>query len=58
MMPLSDRILLSTIETRVEGADTFFPALNPVDWMVTESRVLRQDDPICCLTEYRRIAAS
>lgn len=58
MMPLADRILLSTVETRVEGADTFFPALNPVDWMVTDSRVLRPEDPICRLTEYRRIAAS
>lgn len=57
MLPSADRILLSTVELRVEGADAFFPALDMSQWLAARQQVLRAADPVCTMTEYRRIAA-
>lgn len=32
MLPLSDRLLLTEVDTAVEGADTWFPAVDEGDW--------------------------
>ncbi|MCF3973429.1 dihydrofolate reductase [Paracoccus salsus] len=54
MLPMADRILLSTVETRVENPDAFFPLLDPDAWDIVDERLLRASHPICRLTEFRR----
>lgn len=55
MMPLADRILLSTVDTDIADADAFFPAMSPTEWRSGETRILRHADPHCAVTEYRRV---
>ncbi|MBU3031194.1 dihydrofolate reductase [Paracoccus marinaquae] len=57
MLPQADRILLSTVGLRIDGADTFFPQIAPTEWRETDRQTLREADPTCILTEYRRIPA-
>lgn len=55
MLPKADRIFLSTIHLRVPKADAYFPTIDPADWTIVGSTVLRESGPLCKLTEYRRV---
>lgn len=54
MMPLADRILLTTVEITAEAADTFFPAIDPAEWRIVDTRILRSTPPACSVSEYVR----
>ncbi|AJE48256.1 dihydrofolate reductase [Celeribacter indicus] len=54
MLPLADRLLLTDVETEVEGADTWFPAFDPSDWREVARTVLREAGPRCEVVERLR----
>lgn len=58
MLPLADRVLLSTIALRIEGADAFFPPLPPSEWQCVSRAELRAEAPACFVKEFRRIAGT
>ncbi len=43
-MPLADELLLTEVDAVCHGADTFFPAISPGEWVVTEDSGLLTDD--------------
>lgn len=57
MLPMAERILLSTVSVRIDDADTFFPRLDPEEWHETGREILRAADPTCIVTCYRRRTA-
>lgn len=54
MMPLADRLLITEIDVEVEAPDTFFPAFSEEDWVLVQTRTLREANPKCILTEHFR----
>lgn len=54
MLPLADRILLSTVETDIPDADAFFPEFSASEWRAVQTQILREADPRCSVTEYHR----
>lgn len=52
MLPLAHRLLVTEVDVTVEGADTFFPDVDPARWSLVDHRGLRAGDPKCDLTEY------
>lgn len=55
MMPLADRIILSVVETEIEGADAWFPEFVSSDWMIMGEKVLREDGPRCVAHVYTKV---
>ena len=43
-LPLADRVLLTRIETDIEGGDAFFPPLDPELWTLIENRPRPADE--------------
>ncbi|MBD1202816.1 MAG: dihydrofolate reductase [Rhodobacteraceae bacterium] len=54
LLPLAHRLLITEVETEVEGADAFFPAFDESEWRVIWERRLREDGPGCVLREFVR----
>ncbi|SFI51956.1 dihydrofolate reductase [Celeribacter neptunius] len=54
MLPLADRLLITEIDTEVEGADTWFPDFDPKDWRETSRIPLRDAAPRCEAVEWVR----
>jgi dihydrofolate reductase len=54
MLPLADRLLITEVDTVVEGADTWFPAFDPQDWREVSRMVLRDAAPCCEVVEWVR----
>jgi dihydrofolate reductase len=54
MMPLADRLLITEVDVEVEDPDTFFPRFSEADWDLAQTRILREANPKCILTEYFR----
>jgi dihydrofolate reductase len=58
-MPHADKLLLTEVETEIEGADAFFPLWDPHGWELTES-VFREKDERnpydCRFCTYRRVS--
>ncbi len=42
-MPLASKLLLTHVDTMVDGADTFFPSFDPADWRIMSSTVHAAD---------------
>ncbi|WP_265501620.1 dihydrofolate reductase [Paracoccus beibuensis] len=53
MLPHADRILLTQVDVTVDGADAWFPRLNPADWVEVERTPLRYETPRCEMIELR-----
>ena len=56
-LPLADRVLLTLIETDIEGGDAFFPTLDPGQWTLIESRPRPADEKNphgCTFLTYQR----
>ena len=54
MLPMAQRLLVTEVDTVVDGADTFFPAFSEHEWRLLGQHVLRRDAPGCVLHEYLR----
>lgn len=54
MLPLAERLLITEVETDVEGADTYFPEFSTTDWHCIGETPLRTEDPACRMVEYIR----
>lgn len=54
MLPIADRLLITEVGLRVEGADTFFPRVDFGAWHKVGERRLTQEGPSCWLREYLR----
>ncbi|WP_434286367.1 dihydrofolate reductase [Celeribacter sp. SCSIO 80788] len=54
MLPLADRLLITEVDTVVEGADTWFPAFDPTNWREVSRMVLRDAAPRCEVVEWVR----
>ncbi|MGR3758939.1 dihydrofolate reductase [Roseobacteraceae bacterium NS-SX3] len=54
MMAMADRLLITEVDTEVDGADTYFPAFDAADWRLAGETVLRSDAPACVMAEYLR----
>jgi dihydrofolate reductase/thymidylate synthase len=51
-----DHIFLTSIETEVDGLDTFFPNISAVDFrMISKSAPIRENDIKFCFTEFERV---
>lgn len=53
-LPLADRILVTEVDLHIDGADTFFPAIEAADWVCTSALTLRTEAPRCEVNEYFR----
>ncbi|MDH2327542.1 dihydrofolate reductase [Cereibacter sp. SYSU M97828] len=53
-LPMADRLLVTEVDIDVPDADTFFPPLDPDDWVRIGSTPLRAADPPCTAVEYLR----
>ena len=54
MLPLADRLVITEVDTEVEGADTWFPTFDPNAWRVVSRMVLRAEGPKCEVVEWMR----
>ena len=54
MIGIADRLLITEVDVRVDGADTFFPDYDPADWVETARLPLRADVPACTMVELLR----
>ncbi|OSP54247.1 dihydrofolate reductase [Pseudoruegeria sp. SK021] len=54
MVAIADRLLISEIEIKVEGADTYFPKIDLNNWRMVSDRPLRIIDPKCRVREFMR----
>jgi len=54
MLPLADRLVITEVDTEVEGADTWFPAFDPAEWREVSRMVLRTEAPRCEVVEWVR----
>ena len=54
-LPLADKLYLTIVDQEPEDADTFFPAINPEAWEVTEKEMRNENDlTLTFLTLYRK----
>lgn len=51
MLPFADRLVITEVDTEVEGADTWFPEFDPDDWREASRMVLREAAPRCEVVE-------
>lgn len=56
MLPLADRLLISDVAIKVEGADTYFPEIGLNDWRRINQRPLRINEPSCTVSEFLRFS--
>jgi len=54
MLQLADRLVITEVDTEVEGADTWFPTFDPSDWREVSRMVLRAEGPKCEVVEWVR----
>jgi dihydrofolate reductase len=54
MLPLADRLVITEVDTEVEGADTWFPAFDPAEWREVSRMALRTEAPRCEVVEWVR----
>ncbi|WP_417262192.1 dihydrofolate reductase [Celeribacter sp.] len=54
MLPLADRLVITEVDTEVEGADTWFPTFDPEEWREVSRMVLRTEAPRCEVVEWVR----
>ncbi|GLQ35341.1 dihydrofolate reductase [Amylibacter marinus] len=54
MLPLAQRLLITEVDTTIEGADTFFPEFDQRNWNRIGSSLLDNSDPACRIDEYMR----
>ena len=57
-LPLADELVLTEIDAVFPGADTFFPAIDPARWAVTERQTQQgADGTPFAFVSYRRVTA-
>lgn len=56
MLPLADRLLISDVAIKVEGADTYFPEIDLNDWRRINQRPMRINEPSCTVSEFLRFS--
>lgn len=56
MLPMADRLLITEVDMAVADPDTYFPSISSDQWSLVQTRLLREADPKCTLTEYLRKA--
>lgn len=54
MLPQSDRLLITEVDTVIPDADTFFPDFDEAEWAETLRRPLPSEGPGCVLRELLR----
>ncbi|UWR59326.1 dihydrofolate reductase [Phaeobacter inhibens] len=54
MMEAADRMLITEVETEVEGADTYFPKFRAGEWGIASQTQIRGEAPACVVVEYLR----
>lgn len=54
LLPVADRLVLTTVDLAVAGADTFFPPIDPQDWVLLSEQLLRREAPACTVRTYAR----
>lgn len=54
LMPRAQRLLITEIDLEIEGADTFFPEIDPAQWREVDRLELRQSGPRAVLRELLR----
>lgn len=54
-LPLADIVYLTHIDLAVEGADAFFPTLDPAVWHVSEESHIKENGTDLRFVTYRRI---
>ncbi|WP_417244829.1 dihydrofolate reductase [Celeribacter sp.] len=54
MLPLADRLVITEVDTEVEGADTWLPAFDPAEWREVSRMVLRTEAPRCEVVDWVR----
>jgi len=54
-LPHAERLLITEVDLEIAEADVFFPAFDPAEFRLISSRVLREAEPRCTLTEWLRI---
>lgn len=54
MLPLADRLVITEVDTEVEGADTWFPEFALKEWREVSRMVLRTEAPRCEVVEWVR----
>ncbi|PTQ72682.1 dihydrofolate reductase [Celeribacter persicus] len=52
MLPLADRLVITEVDTEVEGADTWFPEFDAEEWREVSRMVLREVTPRCEVVEW------
>ena len=54
MLPISDRLVLTEVDLRIDDADAFFPEFDEAEWREIARRVLPGDGPTATLRELVR----
>jgi dihydrofolate reductase len=54
MLPISDRLVLTEVDLRIDAADAFFPEFDEAEWREIARRVLPGDGPTATLRELVR----
>ncbi|WP_045389490.1 dihydrofolate reductase [Falsirhodobacter sp. alg1] len=54
LLPLAERMLLTSVGMTIPDADTFFPEFAAEEWTPAHSLPLRAEAPKCTVTEYLR----
>lgn len=54
LMPQAERLLITEVDLEIEGADTFFPEIDPALWREVGRMELRRDGPRAMLRELLR----
>ncbi len=53
-LPVADRLLITEVEMRIDGADTYFPEFDATQWRQSKPLRLRDEAPVCDMVEYLR----
>ncbi len=54
LLPHADRLLITHVDLEIEGADAFFPQVDPDEWTEVRRTVLRAEGPRCEVVELNR----
>ena len=54
LLPLADRLLVTEVDVEIDGADAFFPAFDPDEWIELSNLCLRTSGPRAIAREWLR----
>lgn len=54
MLPVADRLLITEVDTEVDGADTYFPEFDTADWVEAARYDLGAESLPCVVVEWLR----